>query len=151
MKGHLVRIAFYLATPAIRLYRLIFRPGGRAAACLIRNQGEILLVRNTYGERSWTLPGGAARKKESPEEAVRREVLEEVGINLKTLEFLGDYFTDRRKNIALFYFFAEVPEREFKLNGWEILQGGWFPENDLPQPLAESVPRILEMYRSRAR
>ena len=82
---------------------------------------------------------------------MRREVLEEVGINLKTLEFLGDYFTDRRKNIALFYFFAEVPEREFKLNGWEILEGGWFPENDLPQPLSESVPRILEMYRSRAR
>jgi 8-oxo-dGTP pyrophosphatase MutT (NUDIX family) len=51
-----------------------------AADVILRDEsGRILLVNPTYKE-GWDLPGGMAEANESPIEAVRRELLEELGI-----------------------------------------------------------------------
>ena len=43
------------------------------------------------GQEIWTLPGGGIEPGESPEDAVRREVLEEVGLQVTDLEHVFDY------------------------------------------------------------
>lgn len=54
-----------------------------AAAALMNPQGEILLAQRPQGKRlagKWEFPGGKVEKDESPEEALARELQEELGI-----------------------------------------------------------------------
>jgi 8-oxo-dGTP diphosphatase len=52
------------------------------SGCLFRNEsGQILLVKPVY-KPPWEIPGGAAEAGESPMAACRREVSEELGLDL---------------------------------------------------------------------
>jgi len=64
-------------------------PIGKACACLVDSRGR-LLVFDHPGDRGMQLPKGTIEPGESPEEAVRRELLEESGIRFEgPLEPLG--------------------------------------------------------------
>lgn len=63
--------------------QLIFRP---AAYALIYDTPKLLLV-NTKSTGKWFFPGGAIEKGEKAEEALRREVHEETGIELVDMSF----------------------------------------------------------------
>ncbi len=78
------------------------------------NDGSILLCRiapGYPGARRWTLPGGGVEWGEHPEDALKREVCEETGLELDTYEFLGidskiyedDRFPDGLHIIRLIY------------------------------------------------
>lgn len=59
-----------------------------AADALIRDEGgRLLLVNPTYKD-GWDLPGGMAEGNEAPEDAVRRELREELGLTVAGLRFL---------------------------------------------------------------
>ncbi len=56
-----------------------------AGAFLFSNDGYILLGKNRSGgvfQDQWVVPGGGIDEGENPEEAMRREILEEVGIDV---------------------------------------------------------------------
>lgn len=53
------------------------------AAALINDEGEVLLAQRPKGKRlagSWEFPGGKVEADESPEQALARELMEELGI-----------------------------------------------------------------------
>ena len=57
-----------------------------ARAVILDPAGQILLVRFEFPERSvWACPGGGLEAGESHEEALRRELREEVGLDLEVL------------------------------------------------------------------
>lgn len=59
-----------------------------AADVLLRDRdGRVLLVNPTY-KPGWDLPGGMAEANEPPEDAVRRELLEELGVHVTLLGLL---------------------------------------------------------------
>jgi 8-oxo-dGTP pyrophosphatase MutT (NUDIX family) len=63
-----------------------------AAAVYAERDGKILLVRRAAGAMTgqWYLPGGAAERGELPEEAARRELVEETGLTIDgDLELIG--------------------------------------------------------------
>jgi 8-oxo-dGTP pyrophosphatase MutT (NUDIX family) len=65
---------------------LLLMPG---VAAVIRDaQGRLLLQEKSSGE-GWSLPAGAIEPGETPEHAVRREVLEETGLEVVPKGILG--------------------------------------------------------------
>lgn len=53
------------------------------SGCLFRNEtGQVLLVKPVY-KPLWEIPGGAVEEAESPMAACRREVAEELGLDLR--------------------------------------------------------------------
>jgi 8-oxo-dGTP pyrophosphatase MutT (NUDIX family) len=64
--------------PDIAFYASLPRTRGAAAALLLDDQGDVLLVKPTYKE-GWFLPGGVIEEGESPLTACVRECQEELG------------------------------------------------------------------------
>ncbi len=62
-----------------------------AVGCIVRKGDEVLLVRHTYGGAAGQLliPGGHCNMGELPEEAAKREVLEETHVVAKVDSMLG--------------------------------------------------------------
>src|SRR5438477_12347197 len=75
------RLAYYGAYRLLRLWWLLRRPRHRGALVALWHDGKILLVRSSYRAR-WDLPGGGVRRGEAAEAAARRELDEELGLEL---------------------------------------------------------------------
>lgn len=99
---------------------------------VIRDSDKVLLVKPSrgYNEDRWTLPGGFLVYGESPEEAVRREVEEEVGVNPRLNGLINVYSAIGAKNSyqwIIFYFSAEIPGSPEDIQpDHEIKQLRWF-------------------------
>lgn len=68
-------------------------PAAAVAAIIESPDGKIVLTRRKHEPRSGTLdlPGGFVDINESAEEAIRREVFEELGINIKSLRLFASF------------------------------------------------------------
>jgi ADP-ribose pyrophosphatase YjhB (NUDIX family) len=77
----LLKVYRRLPVPARRLIVRWFSPSFTVGAvCFIeRSDGALLLVRQVY-RQGWGVPGGLLERRESPADAVRPEILEEVGL-----------------------------------------------------------------------
>ena len=73
-----------------------------AGAAVIREDGRLLAIRRAdNGE--WVLPGGVVELDEDPRDTVRREVLEETGVNVEPGQLTGVYKNMRRGVVSLVF------------------------------------------------
>lgn len=74
-------------------FHFYFNPAPTTAIILENEKKEILLVKRKFPPKKgyFDLPGGFIDFKETAKKAVKREVKEELNINLKTINFLGTY------------------------------------------------------------
>ena len=63
-----------------------------AAAILLNQAGEVLLVKHSYGRLNWELPGGNAEADESIVATALREMREETGLEVRALSTSGIYY-----------------------------------------------------------
>lgn len=64
-----------------------FSPITQIYGICFNDRGKILVCREL--DKSWQLPGGTPEPSESPEETLRRELLEEVNVKVKNIKPLG--------------------------------------------------------------
>ena len=115
---------------------LIFRimpQKDRVRVIVYRDDGDILLVKNRFSRQGWALPGGGANRNESYEQAAAREVLEEVGLKIHNLRYLGK--ANSHESYAKFsvqVFAAHASNCDIKCN-FEIMEAQWLNMNYLPE------------------
>lgn len=115
------------------------------AAAIIRHDGKVLMARNEAEPYFYSI-GGGVQHMETAEDAVRREVREEIGVDLGVdrLAFVHENFFDgsttsglggRRCHELAFYFLMKFdPSLEVCLNGSSRTSDGlaeWFEWVDL--------------------
>lgn len=111
--------------------------------------GEVLLLRHSYGPKVWALPGGGMDAGEEPEAAARREVREELGIELGALTAIGTLEEQLSGSPHTAHLFAAT------CNAWpvpdlrEVVDARFFPSHSLPEPLGEVTRRRLAAWRER--
>jgi ADP-ribose pyrophosphatase YjhB (NUDIX family) len=139
------RSAYRVASRLMGAYRFVRRPTVRGVRCVLIRGGEVLLVRHTYGERGWALPGGLMRRGEAPEATARREMREELGLDIAAwralghLRFIG---TERARHVVA-CLAATAPADELELNAAEIHEIAWFPRAELPEDMLEKTDEIV--------
>ena len=120
--------------------------------CLVTDGNELLLVRHTYGRRSWDLPGGTMRKNEPPDAAARREMAEELGLTEVDWEPIGELrIVEGWRRDTLHCFRGEVQAPQLHLDRGELLDARWFARAELPADLARYVIPILAQTTVRRR
>jgi ADP-ribose pyrophosphatase YjhB (NUDIX family) len=113
-------------------------------AAITDEYGRILCVRMNYATRAWTTPGGRVELGESPLDALKREVLEESGLDVVPEELVGVYSKPYKDDIVLFFRVRVVAHNPWRPND-EIAQMDYFGRDDLPEPMGlVARTRILD-------
>lgn len=61
-------------------------------AVITNSEGNVLLLKQTYGDKRWGLPGGGVEPGETIHEAIKRECYEEIGVDIVVSAFTGLYY-----------------------------------------------------------
>ena len=109
-----------------------------AAAIIVNERGEVLLVKHTYGKCNWEIPGGRAEEGESPVDTAIREVREETGLSVIAWHMTGYYF-DLAAGGLHFVFRCKVEkgDAEARPDGVEISQCAYCRPEALPHPISD--------------
>ena len=119
-----------------RVMSLVFKLGSkkdRVRVIVYRDDGDILLVKNRFSRQEWALPGGGVKHNESYEQAAVREALEEIGLKIHSLRYLGK--ANSHESYAKFsvrVFAAHASNYDIKCN-FEIMEARWLNMNYLPK------------------
>jgi ADP-ribose pyrophosphatase YjhB (NUDIX family) len=101
------------------------------AGVFLDDQRNILLVQHSYrGGRQWRLPGGYAKAKEHPKEAIEREVKEETGLTVSADEKLK-IRTDRESARIEIVYAGKFMGGDFKPTA-EVFDAKLFAFDELP-------------------
>jgi 8-oxo-dGTP pyrophosphatase MutT (NUDIX family) len=112
--------------------------------CVLTRGDRVLLVRHTYGRSEWDLPGGSIKRHEPPVDAARREMHEELGIQIEHWTALGEIFAStHHRHDTLYCFQAELPAIALEIDYGELAAVEWFPRASLPSELGRYVSTIL--------
>jgi len=125
-----------------------------SAKCLIFDDaGRIMLVQ-VARSGTWDLPGGHGQNSETPIDAVKREVFEEVGLKIDQIEEIGTV-----KAEVLRYLFAALNfSGTFNLQMAEISDYMWVPVDELiievqknPKTFESTVILAIKQYTDQIR
>jgi ADP-ribose pyrophosphatase YjhB (NUDIX family) len=113
-----------------------------AAAIILNADGEVLLLKHTFRPGTgWGLPGGFLQAGEQPEAALRRELLEEVGLELGECKlYKVRVFKKPSQMEIVFLCYAMGEPRPQSI---EIRRHGWFTCNDLPDGLPADQHQLI--------
>jgi len=122
-------------------------------ALIVNSNGEILLVKSYKRGSKYTVPGGHIELGERSEVAVRREVKEEVGLEVEPVRILlvqeaifpADYI--KHEHYIFLDYLCRATSPTVKLDGKEIQEYVWTNPNDVLRLELESFTRkLVEEY-----
>jgi len=114
-----------------------------AGALVFDNEGRVLLLEHVFRPDSrWGIPGGFLGKGEQPEVALRRELMEEVALEVTDVQFLFARTLPRPRQVEI-YFLCR-PNGVPTPSSFEIMKAGWFTLDDLPPDLSQDQRKIIK-------
>ena len=130
-----------------RVYWFIFRPDTHGVKIITLFQDEVVLIKNTYGHKTWTFPGGGVHAHESSRDAAKRELEEETGIVSDNLILLSAFTWDvEYKHDTVDVYLSILEERKnLKPQESEIAEIHYCKLQELPE-LSLGGKRTLDLY-----
>jgi 8-oxo-dGTP pyrophosphatase MutT (NUDIX family) len=133
----------------LRAWWFARRPRSSGVRCVLRRGDAVVLVRHTYGDRRWMLPGGRMRRGEDALATAQREMRQELGVAGERWQTIGCLAaragyrrrssTDQFRRHSTFYVEAEVDAPALKPRRGELSDAGWFEADTLPDDCSDSV------------
>ena len=116
-----------------------------AGAVIFNDKGEVLLLKHRFRAGSgWGLPGGFMEKGEQPIDALRRELREEIDLEVDDVEVFAARSFRKPKQVEVL--FRARANAQVKSQTVEVELAEWFAIDALPQGL----PRDQKVYIERA-
>src|SRR6266851_2322801 len=132
-------------------------PEPTVGALIVNNEGKILLAKSHKWFDRYTLPGGHIEVGESMIDAVRREVKEEVGLDVEVVEtllvqeaiFAPEFF--KKKHFIFIDFYCKSKDQQVKLDQDEIQDYIWvYPGAAYNLKLDSFTRKTLDKYLERS-
>jgi 8-oxo-dGTP diphosphatase len=115
-------------------------------AAIFDDNGRILCVRMNYATHAWTTPGGRVEVGETPFAALRREVLEESGLDVVEDGLVGVYCKPLKDDLVIFFRARVLGRNQWQPND-EISEMGYFGRDELPGPMGLGArTRIIDAF-----
>jgi ADP-ribose pyrophosphatase YjhB (NUDIX family) len=117
-----------------------------SVVALVTNEVGKVLVLDHYIRpgSSWGLPGGFIDPGELPLDAVKREIMEETGLELESVELLEVRTVRRHIEIM----FRAEARGTGSVKSREIRALGWFEAADLPEQMNETQKKLVRSLTS---
>lgn len=138
---------------SLKVYKQALPKNRVAVAGYVENHvGEVLLVRTHSRKDSWDLPGGMVEEEEPLHEAIRREVLEEVGVPIQPIGVTGIY-TNQSSGVLTILFVAKAESDQISLQPEEIQEARFvkLTEQNMDDYITRSYhrSRVLDAMKKR--
>lgn len=140
--------ALYRAAFGVRHhFRRIFKLPIFGVGIVLRDgDGRVMLVQHSYGPQYWALPGGGHGRREDPAAAVRREIEEELALEIAELE-LVEIFEERLSGAPhRSSLFTGIALGEPRPDLREVVAVRYFAREELPEPLAAATRKRLDLW-----
>lgn len=112
-----------------------------ATAVIVNEAGEVLLLEHVLRPGSgWALPGGFLNSNEKPEDALRREMREEVSLGLEQVK---PYAAQTNRSHVEIFFLAR-PVGEPVVRSREIIGFKWFSADMLPPDMSRGQQQLIK-------
>lgn len=128
-----------------------FFEGRVAQKIIIEKDGKILISRNPNDPNIWEIPGGRLHKMEDPKEGLKRELMEELGVEVD----IGDIFYteqyvqshDGAQMIMLAYESHMTNSDSFKLDKDEVAEVKWINRDEVnDQKIYDNCLNAINFY-----
>jgi mutator protein MutT len=113
-----------------------------AGAIVTDANGRVLLLKHRFRPGTgWGMPGGFIEEGEQPEEALRRELREEVGLELGEIKLFTTRAFKTPQQIEIVFQTRAVGDTD-QLN-YEIQKAAWFSPGELPKELPKDQAELI--------
>jgi 8-oxo-dGTP diphosphatase len=103
-------------------------------AVVVDSRRRVLLLHHRFRAGSgWGIPGGFMRPREQPEEAIRRELREEIGLEIEITDLALIRTLQRYQQVEII--FRCFPKGIPLPQSFEVTRAEWFDLNSLPHDL----------------